>query len=127
MKYKFLQLWNYPFYKIDLKTIDVVRKVKLKDYNNNYEIIGTFTIKPPSYLIGYYSKYNKQSVIKYLNKYFVDNNFVKKYKKTVTTELGTQTVKFFYIFNLSPDVLVDYEFQGSYMKVKFKGVLVYKK
>jgi hypothetical protein len=67
----------------------VVRKVKLKDYNNNYEIIGTFTIKPPSYLIGYYSKYNKQSVIKYLNKYFVDNNFVKKYKKTVTTELGT--------------------------------------
>ena len=74
MKYKFLQLWNYPFYKIDLKTIDVVRKVKLKDYNNNYEIIGTFTIKPPSYLIGYYSKYNKQSVIKYLNKYFVDNN-----------------------------------------------------
>lgn len=127
MKYKFLQLWNYPFYKIDLKTIDVVRKVKLKDYNNNYEIIGTFTIKPPSYLIGYYSKYNKQSVIKYLNKYFVDNNFVKKYKKTVTTQLGTQTVKFFYIFNLSPDVLVDYEFQGSYMKVKFKGVLVYKK
>ena len=127
MKYKFLQLWNYPFYKIDLKTIDVVRKVKLKDYNNNYEIIGTFTIKPPSYLIGYYSKYNKQSVIKYLNKYFVDNNFVKKYKKTVTTELGTQTVKFFYIFNLAPDVLVDYEFQGSYMKVKFKGVLVYKK
>ena len=127
MKYKFLQLWSYPFYKLDLKTIDVVRKVKLKTYANNYQIIGTFTLKPPSYLVQYYQKYNKQEVIKYLNKYFVDKNFVKKYKKTVTTETGNQTIKFFYIFNLSPDVLVDYAFQGAYMKVKFKGILVFKK
>ena len=127
MEYKFLQLWNYPFYKLQLKTVDVVRKVQLKKYNNNFEIIGTFSCKPPSYLIQYYKKYKKQSVIKYLNKYFVDNNFVKKYKKTITTKSSTQTVKFFYIFNLSPDVLVDYEINGQYLQLKFKGVLVYKK
>lgn len=127
MKYKFLQLWNYPFYKLDLKTIDVIRKVHLKDYTNNYQIVGTFSFKPPSYLIQYYKKYKKQSVLKYLKHYFVDNNFVKKYKKTVSTQIGNETVKFFYIFNISPDAIVDYWIQGSYLNIKVNGILVYKR
>ena len=127
MKQKLLQLWNYPFYKLDLKTVDVVRKVQLKKYPNNYQIIGTFIMKPPSYLMTYYRQIDKNQAIAYLNTFFVDKSFVKKYKKTITTQIGTQTVKFFYIFNLSPDVLVDYQLQGQFMQIKFKGVLVYKK
>ena len=124
---KLLQLWNYPFYKLDLQTVDVERKVILKKYCSNYEIVGTFEFKPPQYILLEYEKYDKKQVIQYLNKFFADKNFVKKYKKTVSTQIGTQTVKFFYVFNLSPDAVVDYQIDGNQMIMKFKGVMVYKK
>lgn len=127
MKYQFLKMWNYSFYKLELLSVEVVREVKLQKYKSNYEIIGEFKFKPPQYIIDYYKKYKKESVIKYLNNYFVDMNFTKKFKKTVSTEFGDETVKFFYIFNLSPDVLIDYTIDGNFFVAKFKGVLLYKK
>lgn len=124
---KLLQLWNYPFYKLELLTVDVDRKVVLDKYCSNYEITGTFQFKPPQYLLLSYDKANKEQAIKYLNGFFADKNFVKKYKKTVTTQVGTEVVKFFYVFNLSPDAVVDYTIDGHQMIMKFKGVMVYKK
>lgn len=127
MKYKFLQLWSYPFYKLQLLSVQVLRKVHLKTYKDNYQIIGQFKFKTPQYVLDYYKQYKKQSVINYLNKYFVDKNFTKKFKKTVSTQSGDQTIKFSYLFNLSPDALVDYKIQGKFFIAKFKGVLLYKK
>lgn len=126
-KQKLLQLWNYPFYKLSLQTVDVVRKVTLQKYVSNFQIIGKFKFKPPFYLIKQYEKFDKKQVVEFLNGYFTDKNFVKKYKKTVTTQVGTQTVKFFYVFNLSPDAVVDYSIEGHQLCVSFKGIMVYKK
>lgn len=126
-KQKLLQLWNYPFYKLSLQTVDVIKKVVLQKYVSNFEIVGKFKFKPPFYLIKQYEKFQKKQVISFLNGYFADKNFVKKYKKTVTTQLGTQTVKFFYVFNLSPDAVVDYQINGNQLQFSFKGVMVYKK
>ena len=127
MKYKFLELWSYPFYKLQLLSVEVLRKVYLKTYKNNYQIIGEFKFKTPQYVLDYYKKYKKQSVIKYLNKYFVDMNFTKKFKKTVKTQSGDEVVKFCYIFNLSPDAIVDYKIDGKFFIAKFQGVLLYQK
>ena len=55
---------------------------------NNNQIVGVFKFKPPFYLIKQFEKYEheKNEVIKFLNGYFADKNFVKKYKKTVSTK-----------------------------------------
>lgn len=126
-KQKLLQLWNYPFYKLSLQTVDVVRKVVLQKYVSNFQIIGKFKFKPPYYLIKCYQKFDKSQAIQFLNGFFADKNFVKKYKKTVTTQVGTQTIKFFYVFNLSPDAVVDYSINGNQLQISFKGIMVYKK
>ena len=124
---KLLQLWNYPFYKLKLDTVDVVKAVQLQKYPDNYQIIGTFKFKAPQYVLNQYQKYNKEQVIEFLHGFYQDNNYVKKFKKTVTTECQNQLINFFYIFNLSPDSVVDYNIDKKEMTMKFTGVMLYKK